>query len=309
MSKQCEDIRPLLAELVYGEVDPDAAEMVKEHLGSCLPCRRYQKAFVAVREDLLEWTPAEADGSRGITFIAPAAHARPSIFTHPAVRGLAVAASFVLGVFLMAAAVNLQIHSDASGWSVSTSLWNPRAVVTDPAAVASQPQQEAAPAEATQANRPTAVPPALTDPRGASVQRVGFEQIEPELENWLDSQLVTRGVVHRTALPSLEQLTESQQQQVLAMVADRLARQDSVHEQYFRDLLAASEARQMEQFAATLTSLYGSLEAERNNALSLLLSELGLWHVESDRRLQQANVRIDLLLSQVSSRRERDPER
>ena len=135
MSK-CEDIRPLLAELVYGEVDPDAAEMLKEHLGSCLPCRRYQMAFEAVREDLQEWTPAAADGSRGITFITPAAHARPSIFSHPAVRGLAVAASFVLGVFLMAAAVNLQIHSDASGWSVSTSLWSTPAPAVEPASVA-----------------------------------------------------------------------------------------------------------------------------------------------------------------------------
>ena len=58
MSTHCEEVRPLLAELVYGEVDPEVADIVREHLGSCLSCRRYQLAFEAVRGDLQEWQPA-----------------------------------------------------------------------------------------------------------------------------------------------------------------------------------------------------------------------------------------------------------
>ena len=300
MSK-CEDIRPLLAELVYGEVDPDATEMVKEHLGSCLPCRRYQMAFEAVREDLQEWTPAAADGSRGITFITPAAHARPSIFSRPAVRGLAVAASFVLGVFLMAAAVNLQIHSNASGWSVSTSLWSTPAPAVEPASVGSLPQQEAATA-IPQAGRANTVPPTLTDSGQPPARRVGFEQLEPELETWLDSQLDTRGVVHQSGLPSFDQLTPSQQREVLRMVADELAQSESLYGVYIHDEISASERRVMEQVVATIATLYQSMEAENDDELYLLRSELAVMHFGTDQQLQQAHERIDQLMALVRAR-------
>ena len=172
MSTQCEEVRPLLAELVYGEVDPEVADTVREHLGSCLACRRYQKAFEAVRGDLQKWQPA-AEAPRGIRFITPGPAAPPSIWSSRALRGLAIAASFVFGVFLMAAATNLQIHSNADGWTLSTSLWN---------APAASPQQATDQAQSAES-------PAINTPE-IQAQPVSLQDFDQEeLRSWFGEQV------------------------------------------------------------------------------------------------------------------------
>ena len=117
MSKHCEDIRPLIAELVYGELDTEVAEEVREHLGTCLSCRRHQMAFQAVRKDLQEWDPEVAHEPQGITFIAPGAHVATPIWRSRIFQGLAAAAAFFFAAFLMAAVVNLQVESGPDGWA------------------------------------------------------------------------------------------------------------------------------------------------------------------------------------------------
>ena len=291
MSTHCEEVRPLLAELVYGEVDPEVADAVREHLGSCLSCRRYQKAFEAVRGDLQEWQPA-AEAARGITFIAPVAAAPPSIWSSRAWRSLAVAASFVFGVFLMAAATNLQIHSNADGWTLSTSLWD------SPAATSPQALNQAQLAES----------PAINTP-AAQAQPVGLQDFDQEeLGRWFDEQVAARGLTPVSAPVPPVSLTDAQWQQVSTVVQDRLEARDTQHERFVRDLIAASETRQYEQLVFTLASLYDNMEAEHGDELFEMANQLGVWQIDTERRLQQANIRIDNLVTQVFSR-EREPER
>ncbi len=289
MSTHCEEVRPLLAELVYGEVDPDVADTVREHLGSCLSCRRYQKAFEAVRGDLQEWQPA-AEATRGITFIAPAT--TPRIWSSGVLRGLAVAASFVFGVFLMAAVTNLQIQSNADGWTLSTSLWDTPAA-TSPQQIATQAQ----PAET----------PAINTP-GVQARPVSLQDFDQgELQGWFNEQVAARGLTPVAATAPPVNLTDAQWQQVSTLVQDRLESRDTQHEEFLRDLIAASETRQYEQFVFTLASLYDNMEAEHGDELFEMANQLGIWQVDTERRLQQANSRIDTLVTQVSSRN-REPE-
>jgi hypothetical protein len=72
----------------------------------------------------------------------------------------------------------------------------------------------------------------------------------------------------------------------------------------FGNMLAASEARQREEFNATLASLYENLEAEREDALYMLVSELGLLQLDTDQRLQRTDSRIDYLMNQVAAQPE-----
>ena len=292
MSTHCEEVRPLLAELVYGEVDPEVADTVREHLGTCLACRRYQKAFEAVRGDLQNWQPA-AKAGRSLTFIAPAPAMPPSIWSSRALRGLAVAASFVFGVFLMAAATNLQVHSNADGWTLSTSLWNPPA-----AASLQQAADQAQLAESPAINTPEiqARPVSLQD----------FDQ--EELGRWFDEQSAARGLTLVSAPTPPVSLTDAQWQQVSTLVQDRLGARDTQHEEFLRDLIAASETRQYEQLVFTLASLYDNIAVEHGDELFEMANQLGVWQIDTERRLQQANTRIDNLVTQVSSR-EREPER
>ena len=50
------------------------------------------------------------------------------------------------------------------------------------------------------------------------------------------------------------------------------------------------------------------MEAGHGDELFEMANQLGVWQVDTERRLQQANTRIDNLVTQVSSR-EREPER
>ena len=103
-------------------------------------------------------------------------------------------------------------------------------------------------------------------------------------------------------------LTDAQWQQVSTLFQDRLEARDTQHEQFLRDLIAASETRQYEQFVFTLASLFDNMEAEHGDELFAMANQLGVWQIDTERRLQQANNRIDNLVTQVSSR-ERAPER
>jgi hypothetical protein len=293
MSKNCEDIRPLLAELIYEEVDAPTSKVIYGHLEECAACRQRYAAFRNVRADLQEWQPVGVPA--GTTFIGMPASAQKASTGSMWLRGLAVAATFIFGLVLTAAAVNLQISSDTDGWTLSTSLWG-RAIDSEPVA-----QQQ-----------PAVAPEALSpvDP-GSTVRPVSLNDVDPqELESWLDAALASRGMVpadeavQAVAAPPSDSLSPAQIQQVNSLMADQFNERDNEERYMFGNMLAASETRQREEFNATLTSLYESLEAEREDALYMLVSELGLLQLDTDQRLQRTDSQIDYLMNQVNSQPE-----
>ncbi len=294
MSNNCEEIRPLLAELIYEEVDAPTAKVVYGHLAECVACRQRYAAFRNVRADLQEWQPTGVPA--GTTFIGMPAGAQTASTGSMWLRGLAVAATFIFGLVLTAAAVNLQISSDADGWTMSTSLWG-RAAVSEPVA-----QQQ-----------PTATPESVPADPGSTVRPVSLDDMDPqELESWLDAALTSRGMVpadqitaQPVAQPASDTLSPAQIQQVNSLMADRFIERDNEERYMFGSMLAVSEARQREEFNATLTSLYESLEAEREDALYMLVSELGLLQLDTDQRMQRTDSQIDYLMNQVNSQPER----
>lgn len=282
MNKNCEDIKLLLAELVYEEVDPATAREIYGHLEACASCRQRYAAFRAVRSDLQEWQPSRAPA--GTTFIGVPATALPARRSSWWLRGLAVAASFVFGLVLTAAVVNFQISTDADGWTVSTSLWG--------RPEAAQPVSQ---------GQPAMPAPAPADP-GPAARTVSIQDLnQQELEAWLDRALAVRNVSRVAAAPQQNQLTDAQLQQVSSLFAQRMQERDDEERYIFSNMLAASEQRQREQFNATLTSLYENLEAEQRDSLYMLASELGLMQVSTDQRLQRADSAIDYLMTQVGS--------
>ncbi|MFQ5744483.1 MAG: anti-sigma factor family protein [Acidobacteriota bacterium] len=287
----CEDVRPLLSALVYDEVDKVTAEAIHQHLETCTSCRRRQIAFGAVRADLQQWEPAAAP--TGITFIGMPAVSRHGASTSRWLRGLAVAASFVLGLVLTAAVVNLQLRLDDTGWSASTSLWRPITVPAEPAAAA--------------ASRPGTSPPVLTAPaEGTPVSLVSLEQMDQQqLEAWLDSELASRGVT-RADTRREDHLSEQQKRQVATMLADLFSQEGEEQRRIVSDLIASSEGRQREELIGTLTSLMSNLEAQRQDSLLTLANQFGLAQASAGQLIERNNARIDFLLTQVGARTPQD---
>ncbi len=266
MSMRCEDVRPLLAELVYEEVDPRLAEELREHLGTCLSCRRHQMAFLAVRKDLNEWKPAEDTASSGITFIAPGAHLTTPIWHSRLFQGLAIAASFMFGAFLIAAVVNLQVQSGPDGWVLSTSFSDQTLEISEPAP-----------------ETPDFVP----------VDKI------LELDSWLEGELSALGVAYTASLPSNEELTPPQMRLVSRrsaeitadLIGQVIAERDAQHEDFLRQLVATSLDQHSADFSSIFVNVIDELEARRVDAI------VGLWteFYDTRRRVDEANYRIDTL--------------
>jgi hypothetical protein len=291
MSSHCEYIRPLLAELVYGEVDTDVAEEIREHLGSCLPCRRHQKAYMAVREELQRWQPAHEHIPHGTTFIAPGPHTVVPLWRSRWVQGLAIAAGFFSIAFLMAAAVNLELRSAADGWTLTTSLWNAPAM-----------------AAATIPALGTAAEPAAPEPQEPLT--VSVEQILG-IEAWLEQQLAERAYVTAEQLGTIE-LTEPQVRQVSGLLAAESETSDARHERRLGELVSAYDARMREFVTYNLASLHDDLQSRQSVAHSDIVSLVDLLQVDTRRRFEQTESRIDYLGNLVTAAapagREHEPE-
>ncbi|MGD8331218.1 MAG: zf-HC2 domain-containing protein [Acidobacteriota bacterium] len=279
MSMRCEDVRPLLAELVYEEVDPGVAEKLREHLGTCLSCRRHQMAFEAVRRDLQEWQPTEQPPSHAMTFIAPARRAGTPIWHSRAFQGLAAAAGFAFVAVLTAAAVNLQVQSGPGGWALSTSFG------------ASGGFEEPEP------------------------PLVALEQI-PELDTWfdarldqtLDTQLQNRGVVTLASLPHQQFFTDGQvaelNRRIGGVLDERFTERDDqlgdrLNNEFdnWRYYVDSSMEMQSSQFFYSMVDLVDQLEAKHNDQIFELTTHYAGLYAETDRKLTDTNFRIDNLMS------------
>jgi len=334
MSERCEEFGPLLVAWMYDDVDAGEAAAVEEHLQECAGCRHRRDAYLGVRGDLQEWQPAETP--RTITFIGTPAAARERSgwlsWTAPAA---AVAASFVLGLGLTAAAVNLQVQHDGDGWTLTTGLFGtPTLAETDPAtsseaaaepgagspdaatttspgtpaATGGEPGGSAAPAGETQTPRITG-----TTPRGAGTAGPRPVSLGPAerrvLASWLDQELAARGLETIPAEPAESHLTDAERQQIHRLVSEALSRQEAAYRMYLNDLVSAMETRQREQMASTLTSIYENLEAERRDAIFMLASQLGLLEVNHGEELALTNAKLDYLLSQMTPPSNGEPNR
>jgi len=278
MSMHCEEVRPLLAELVYDEIDAGLAENLREHLGTCLSCRRHQMAFLSVRQDLHEWQPAEESTPHGMTFIAPGAHTAPPIWHSRVFQGLAAAAGFMFLAVLTAAATNLQVQSGPDGWAFSSNFG--RSASFDDAPMA-----------------------------------VGLDQIQgldayfdARLDSQLGNQLNDRGVITLASMTEPQFLTDGQVQQVNARFADMI--NTSLEE---RDLELTSRMEtefdnmryyvdigleeQNNAFFYTVASLVDGMESEHSNQVFEITQQFSSLYSDTDRRLEQANHRIDNLMS------------
>jgi hypothetical protein len=288
MSMRCEDVRPLLAELVYEEVEAELAETLREHLGTCLSCRRHHMVFMAVRNDLQEWQPAEESVPQGMTFIAPGAHGAAPIWQSRIFQGLAAAAGFMFIAVLTAAAVNVQVQSGPDGWAVSTTLGQPQPL----------------------------------EPPPVSLQQIRDLDtwFNTSLDNQLGSLLADRGVVTLASMPPQEFLTDGQVQQMTRRVTDMLntslaerdleidARYDAKFEnmQLYVD---GSLDQQSNVFYYTVANLVDSMQADHQDQIFEISQRFGNLSFDTDRNLAQANYRIDNLeMSLAAASQSRSPE-
>lgn len=288
MSMRCEDVRPLLAELVYDEADPGLAEQLREHLSSCLSCRRHQMAFMAVRQDLQQWQPAEEAVPSGMTFIAPGAHVSAPIWHSRIFQGLAAAAGFMFVAVLTAAAVNLQVQSGPEGWTVSTTLGQPQSFEPSP---------------------------------------VSLEQIsdlgawfDTRLDNQLGNRLADRGVVTLASMPTQQFLTDGQVQQMTRRVADMLdaglaerdLEFDTTYDARFENMklyVDLSLDQQGNNFFYTVADFVDSMQADHRDEIFEIGQQFGNLVADTDRKVAQANYRIDNLENLLVAAPSRSPER
>jgi hypothetical protein len=284
MSMRCEEVRPLLAELAYEEVAPGVAEALREHLGSCLSCRRHQMAFAAVRRDLQEWQPAEP-GSHGIRFITPenGRTAATPIWHSRWFQGLAAAAAFAFIAVLTAAAVNLQVHSGPDGWVMTTSFGQRQPLETAPPVVALQQIPE--------------------------LNSWFDARFDAQLDNQLGKRLADRGVVTLASMPEQQFFTDGQLQELNRRVAgvldNTLTERDLELGARFDDLeyrFNSSLDMQANNFIYTLTSLVDGMEAEHNDQLFQVTQFYENRLTDTERRVAEANWRIDSLSAAALSR-------
>ena len=282
MSMHCEDVRPLLAELVYDEADPGLAEQLREHLSTCLSCRRHQMAFLAVRQDLQEWQPAEEAVPNGMTFIAPGARRATPIWHSRIFQGLAAAAGFMFVAVLTAAAVNVQVQSGPDGWTVSTTLGQPQ---------------------------PFEPPPVSLDQ--ISDLDAWFDT---RLDNQLGNRLADGGVVTLASMPTQQFLTDGQVEQmtrrVAAMLDTSLAQRDLEFDSRFDNRLEnmqlyvdASLDQQSTAFYYTVANLVDGMQADHRDEIFEIGQQFGNLSADIDRRVAQANYRIDNLEMSLAAAR------
>lgn len=278
MSMHCEEVRPLLAELVYDEIDPGLAEKLREHLGTCLACRRHQMAYLSVRQDLQEWQPAEESTPHGMTFIAPGVHAAPPIWHSRVFQGLAAAAGFMFLAVLTAAATNMQVQSGPDGWAFSSNFGRSASFDDTPATV--------------------------------SVDQI--EGLDPwfntRFNNQLGGQLTERGVLTLASMPQQQFLTDGQVQQVNTRFADMIntsleerdleltSRMETEFDN-MRYYVDASLEDQNDAFFYTVANIVDGMESEHSNQVFEITQQFSSLYSDTDRRLEQANHRIDNLMS------------
>jgi hypothetical protein len=309
MGNNCEQIRQLLVELRYGELDEMDTAQVEGHLEQCEACRAHHAAYGAVVADLEAWEDIEPQPSR-VTFVAM--RGGPTVTVEPRrswsvwSKGLAAAASFALGIFLAAAFVNMEVRSGDGAWSISTSLW-PRAAQVQPS-----------PADADGAtSQPSGVEPVggqrgvmPVTPVTSGGPRVGIAGPQGEvqqlwgpndLDRWLEDRLRDRGFgPDGSGSRTTVALSELSPEQLAPVLDSLIAERDSRLRVLVQEVVQASEQRQRREIDDALAGVYQTFDVQRANDLLFLASELGLLQESTGEELQRTNAAIDYLITRVA---------
>lgn len=124
--KNSDEIRELLVELAYDEIDPIDAEAANNRLDE--ESLATLEAFRAVRAEMQAYDDVEPTQSR-VAFVA-VPPPQPAAGLSGWVKGLGIAASFVMGFLLTAAIANVRIANGPDGWSISSGLLEPAPATT-----------------------------------------------------------------------------------------------------------------------------------------------------------------------------------
>lgn len=309
MGNNCEQIRQLLVELRYGELDEMDAAQVEGHLEHCPSCQAHHEAYGAVVADLEAWEEIEPQPSR-VTFVAmrggPAIAVEPRRSASAWTKGLAAAASFVLGIFLAAAFVNMEVRGGDGTWSISTSLWPRTSETAQPPGTGTGDANQAAGVEAIGGQR-GAMPVTpitsggprvgITGPQG-DVQQVWTPD---QLDSWLDERLRDRGFGREAPRGGQTIPVSELSPEQLAPVLDALiAERDSRLRVLVQEVVQASEQRQRREIDDALAGVYQTFDVQRANDLLFLASELGLLQESTGEELQRTNAAIDYLITRVA---------
>jgi len=247
-------------------------------------------AFTAVRRDLQEWQPAEL-GSHGIRFITPdngRAAERP-IWHSRWFQGMAAAASFAFVASLTAAAVNLQVRSGADGWVVTTSFGQPQGLDSEP--------------------------PVVTLQQIPELESWFDARFDAQLDDQLGTRLTDRGLVTLASMPEQQFFTDGQVQELHRRVAgvldNTLEERDLELDTRFDDLeyrFNASLDQQSNIFFYQLTSLVDGMESQHRDQVFDLTQYYESRLADTQRRVDEANFRIDIIDNLMSAAPSRNPE-
>jgi hypothetical protein len=92
----CEELKPDLLDVLYGEATPDVQRRVASHLEACPACRRERGELEAVRGDLRAWRVPDTLAPRPTRFVSPPA--RPGLWRLAAAATLLLAMGGALGL-------------------------------------------------------------------------------------------------------------------------------------------------------------------------------------------------------------------
>ncbi len=127
--------------------------------------------------------------------------------------------------------------------------------------------------------------------------------VEADLERWLDDRLRARGL-HPDQGGSVASFDRAQ---LLPVIEQLMTERDAQVRSLVRQILAASEQRQRQEFDAALSGLYQTIDVQRTNDLLFLAGELGLMQENTGIELQRTNAAVDFLLTRVAND-DRQPE-
>lgn len=291
MSGDRDDLRELLIELEYGELDAAEREAAQKRIDEHPDLMRMQQAFRAVHDDLADWEEIEGQPARIAFVTMPGEISTNAISTFGWMKGGAVAASFVLGILLAAAFASTSLTRTDTGWTFSTGLSRanaslPAEQISQPTASTSVGSSVAGQAQTGQASvgRVSAGPVSSTSVGGASV----------------GGAVVSSPAVGRSAGGQAQPFRMSRSQfgidpLLIGAPADR-ERQLRI---LVREMVAAAEQRQQQQMDSLLTDLYQTFDTQRTSDLSVVFDELGLLRSSTGLELQHANEVIDFLVTRI----------